>query len=138
ASSHQDADAAVGFEQRSELIEAFGRLPARQREVLALRYYVDMSVADAAAAHQRRRRPLDRLPWPRCAGPDPPVPFLEGGVRHAGPREPAPRGAAARGPEGPARTTQAAPGPYPTAQLASAPAPVRGRGRGARRHHGGP
>ena len=35
------------------------------------------------AAHQRRRRPLDRLPWPRCAGPDPPVPFLEGGVRHA-------------------------------------------------------
>ena len=47
ASSHQDA--AVGFEQRSELIEAFRRLPARQREVLALRYYVDMSVADAAA-----------------------------------------------------------------------------------------
>ena len=51
ASSHQDADAdaAVGFEQRSELVEAFRRLPARQREVLALRYYVDMSVADAAA-----------------------------------------------------------------------------------------
>jgi RNA polymerase sigma-70 factor (sigma-E family) len=49
ASGHQDADAAVGFEQRSELIEAFRRLPARQREVLALRYYVDMSVADAAA-----------------------------------------------------------------------------------------
>jgi RNA polymerase sigma-70 factor (sigma-E family) len=49
ASSHQDADAAVGFEQRSELIEAFRRLPARQREVLALRYYVDMSVAEAAA-----------------------------------------------------------------------------------------
>ena len=50
ASRHQDAAAAVGFEQRSELIEAFRRLPARQREVLALRYYVDMSVADAAAA----------------------------------------------------------------------------------------
>jgi len=49
ASRHQDADAAAGFEQRSELIEAFRRLPARQREVLALRYYVDMSVADAAA-----------------------------------------------------------------------------------------
>jgi RNA polymerase sigma-70 factor (sigma-E family) len=51
ASSHTDADPddAVGFEQRSELIEAFRRLPARQREVLALRYYVDMSVADAAA-----------------------------------------------------------------------------------------
>jgi RNA polymerase sigma-70 factor (sigma-E family) len=49
ASSHADADVAAGFEQRSELIEAFRRLPARQREVLALRYYVDMSVADAAA-----------------------------------------------------------------------------------------
>ena len=48
-SSQTDADAAAGFEQRSELIEAFRRLPARQREVLALRYYVDMSVADAAA-----------------------------------------------------------------------------------------
>src|ERR1700684_2848079 len=34
ASSHQDADPAVGFEQRSELIEAFRRLPARQRAVL--------------------------------------------------------------------------------------------------------
>jgi RNA polymerase sigma-70 factor (sigma-E family) len=49
AFSHQDDGAAVGFEQRSELIEAFRRLPTRQREVLALRYYVDMSVADAAA-----------------------------------------------------------------------------------------
>ncbi|MGH3193701.1 MAG: sigma-70 family RNA polymerase sigma factor [Streptosporangiaceae bacterium] len=49
ASSHQDAGAAVGLEQRSELIEAFRRLPARQREVLALRYYPGMSVADAAA-----------------------------------------------------------------------------------------
>lgn len=49
APRHADADAAVGFEQRSELIEAFRRLPARQREVLALRYYVDMSVAEAAA-----------------------------------------------------------------------------------------
>ena len=48
-SSHQDTDAAAGFEQRSELIEAFCRLPTGQREVLALRYYVDMSVADAAA-----------------------------------------------------------------------------------------
>ena len=49
AYGHQAADAAIGFEQRSELIEAFRLLPARQREVLALRYYVDMSVADAAA-----------------------------------------------------------------------------------------
>jgi RNA polymerase sigma factor (sigma-70 family) len=43
-----DADAAVMFEQRTELIEAFRALSARQREVLALRYYVDMSVADVA------------------------------------------------------------------------------------------
>jgi RNA polymerase sigma-70 factor (sigma-E family) len=43
------ADAAVALEQRSELIDAFRALPRRQREVLALRYYLDMSVADAAA-----------------------------------------------------------------------------------------
>ena len=49
ASRPPDADAAVLFEQRSELIEAFRALSARQREVLALRYYVDMSVADVAA-----------------------------------------------------------------------------------------
>jgi RNA polymerase sigma-70 factor (sigma-E family) len=44
-----DADAAVLFEQRTELIEAFRALSARQREVLALRYYVDLSVAEVAA-----------------------------------------------------------------------------------------
>jgi RNA polymerase sigma-70 factor (sigma-E family) len=49
APEQPDADAALVFEQRTELIEAFRALPARQREVLALRYYVDMSVADAAA-----------------------------------------------------------------------------------------
>jgi DNA-directed RNA polymerase specialized sigma24 family protein len=32
------ADAAIGLEQRSELIGAFRSLPRRQREVLALRY----------------------------------------------------------------------------------------------------
>jgi RNA polymerase sigma-70 factor (sigma-E family) len=41
--------AAVAFEQRTELIDAFRSLPRRQREVLALRYYLDMSVADTAA-----------------------------------------------------------------------------------------
>jgi RNA polymerase sigma-70 factor (sigma-E family) len=45
----QDADAAVALEQRTELIDAFRSLPRRQREVLALRYYLDMSVADVAA-----------------------------------------------------------------------------------------
>ena len=44
-----DADAAVALEQRSELIDAFRSLPRRQREVLALRYYLDLSVADTAA-----------------------------------------------------------------------------------------
>jgi RNA polymerase sigma-70 factor (sigma-E family) len=44
-----DTDTAVALEQRSELIDAFRTLPRRQREVLALRYYLDMSVADAAA-----------------------------------------------------------------------------------------
>ena len=41
-------DAAIAFEQRTELIDAFRLLPRRQREVLALRYYLDMSVADTA------------------------------------------------------------------------------------------
>jgi RNA polymerase sigma factor (sigma-70 family) len=45
----QDADAAVVLEQRAELIDAFRSLPRRQREVLALRYYPDMSMADVAA-----------------------------------------------------------------------------------------
>lgn len=45
----RDADAALALEQRTELIEAFRALPARQREVLALRYYLDLSVADVAA-----------------------------------------------------------------------------------------
>ena len=44
-----EADAAVALEQRTELINAFRSLPRRQREVLALRYYLDMSVADVAA-----------------------------------------------------------------------------------------
>jgi RNA polymerase sigma-70 factor (sigma-E family) len=43
------ADAVIALEQRSELIGAFGSLPRRQREVLALRYYLDLSVADTAA-----------------------------------------------------------------------------------------
>ena len=42
-------DAAVAFEQRTELIDAFRSLPRRKREVLALRYYLDMSVADTSA-----------------------------------------------------------------------------------------
>jgi RNA polymerase sigma-70 factor (sigma-E family) len=43
------ADAVVALEQRTELIDAFRSLPRRQREVLALRYFLDMSVADVAA-----------------------------------------------------------------------------------------
>jgi len=43
------ADAAVAMEQRSELVDAFRALPRRQREVLALRYFLDLSVTDTAA-----------------------------------------------------------------------------------------
>jgi RNA polymerase sigma-70 factor (sigma-E family) len=48
APAWQEADTAVALEQRTELIDAFRALPRRQREVLALRYYLDMSVADVA------------------------------------------------------------------------------------------
>lgn len=41
-------DTATQLAQRSELFTAFRELPRRQREVLALRYYLDLSVADAA------------------------------------------------------------------------------------------
>jgi len=34
--------------QRAEVLEALRRLPRRQREVLALRYYLDLSEAEIA------------------------------------------------------------------------------------------
>ena len=48
AATRPDTDTAAAFEQRTELMDAFRALPRRQREVLALRYYLDMSVADVA------------------------------------------------------------------------------------------
>jgi RNA polymerase sigma-70 factor (sigma-E family) len=48
ASAWRDTDTAAAIAQRTELIDAFRALPRRQREVLALRYYLDMSVADVA------------------------------------------------------------------------------------------
>jgi RNA polymerase sigma factor (sigma-70 family) len=48
SSVHEEADAVVALEQRSEFADAFRGLPRRQREVLALRYYLDLSVADTA------------------------------------------------------------------------------------------
>ena len=42
-------EAAIG-DRRAAVLDALGRLPERQREVLALRYYVDLSEADIAAA----------------------------------------------------------------------------------------
>src|SRR3984893_5443708 len=39
----QEPDTAVTIEQRTELVDAFRQLPGRQREVLALRSYPDMS-----------------------------------------------------------------------------------------------
>lgn len=44
----EEGDTAAALEQRTELIGAFRALPRRQREVLALRYYADMSVAEVA------------------------------------------------------------------------------------------
>jgi RNA polymerase sigma-70 factor (sigma-E family) len=41
-------DAGSAVELRSEFLDAFRALPRRQREVLALRYYLDLSVADTA------------------------------------------------------------------------------------------
>ena len=41
---------AVGHETRRELIKLIGLLPGRQREVLVLRYYLDLSEVEIAAA----------------------------------------------------------------------------------------
>ena len=41
-------DAAAALEQRSEFLDAFRLLPRRQREVLALRFYLDLSITDTA------------------------------------------------------------------------------------------
>ena len=41
-------DDAVTAERRTQVLEALRRLPDRQREVLALRYYLDLSEADIA------------------------------------------------------------------------------------------
>ena len=41
---------AVGHETRRELIKSIGLLPGRQREVLVLRYYLDLSEVEIAAA----------------------------------------------------------------------------------------
>jgi RNA polymerase sigma-70 factor (sigma-E family) len=46
-SSVPEMDTAA-LEQRSEFLDAFRQLPRRQREVLALRFYLDLSVADTA------------------------------------------------------------------------------------------
>jgi RNA polymerase sigma-70 factor (sigma-E family) len=44
-----EQEATVG-DRRAVVLEALARLPERQREVLALRYYVDLSEADIASA----------------------------------------------------------------------------------------
>lgn len=43
-------EAAVAAERRAEVLEAMRRLPDRQREVIALRYYLDLSEAEIADA----------------------------------------------------------------------------------------
>ena len=42
---------AMALLERSAVIAALHRLPARQREVLVLRYYADLSEAQIASAH---------------------------------------------------------------------------------------
>jgi RNA polymerase sigma-70 factor (sigma-E family) len=42
-------EAALATERRATLLDALRALPTRQREVLALRYYLDLSEADIAA-----------------------------------------------------------------------------------------
>ncbi len=44
------SDHAEGVAAREEVIDAVARLPAEQREVLVLRFYADLSVAETAAA----------------------------------------------------------------------------------------
>jgi RNA polymerase sigma-70 factor (sigma-E family) len=91
----RNPDAAVALEQRSELMAAFRLLPRRQREVLALRYYLDMSVAGVAstlgisegAVRSTTSRGLDAL---ARALPPPSDPQPEGGVRHGRHRRSAP------------------------------------------------
>ena len=74
ASPPYSADAAIALEQRSELIDAFRSLPRRQREVVALRYYLDLSVADTARRFASVRAPSG-LP-PPVAWPHWPVPAV--------------------------------------------------------------
>ncbi len=40
----------IAIEERSELVDALRRLPARQRQTVVLRYVADLSEADTAAA----------------------------------------------------------------------------------------
>jgi RNA polymerase sigma-70 factor (sigma-E family) len=42
--------AALASEERREVLRALARLPARQREALVLRYYLDLSEAETASA----------------------------------------------------------------------------------------
>ena len=48
-SSADGPDAASAADDRGEMAAALGRLPRRQREVLVLRYYLDLDVAEIAA-----------------------------------------------------------------------------------------
>jgi RNA polymerase sigma factor (sigma-70 family) len=43
-------DSALALVQRSSVLAALGALPARQREVVVLRYYADLSETQIAAA----------------------------------------------------------------------------------------
>src|SRR5580692_12948604 len=52
-SSADGPDAASAADDRGEMAAALGRLPRRQREVLVLRYYLGLDVAEIAASSVR-------------------------------------------------------------------------------------
>ena len=64
--------AAMDGEDRRSLLAAIARLPRRQREVLALKYYLDLSEHDVAAILRVSRRPAAACCSPgTCTCPPP-------------------------------------------------------------------
>ncbi len=65
------ADATRQYDERSALVAALQRLGPRQRAVIVLRYWLDLTEDEAAAAlnaPRARSRARPPAPWPRCGG----------------------------------------------------------------------
>ena len=84
-------EAALAADRRDAVLDAMRALPDRQREVLALRYYLDLSEAEIAdtLGHQPRRREEPRLARVRRAAD--PARATTWRTGHDPPRRPAPR-----------------------------------------------